>query len=100
MTRLMAISLAATALLASATPAFAAQPAPVVSTFVSAKKDLAPLGEVHRRIKERWPGCNILNSRLDRSGPRAVYVVRIMTRQGQRLDVIADAESGRILGTR
>jgi uncharacterized membrane protein YkoI len=59
-----------------------------------------PMSQVRQAVRQRYPGAEILDSwlRRDRNGNPVEYVVRIVTRDGRRLDVRVDARSGRVIG--
>jgi hypothetical protein len=60
---------------------------------------MAPLGGVIENLQHRAPGRQ-LDTNIEYEGGRTVYRVRWLTNQGQRIDYIVDAASGRVIGER
>lgn len=61
--------------------------------------DVLPALRVISIVRNRYPSAEVLDAQLQRgSSPR--YIVTILTREGRRVDVIVDAQTGRILGER
>ena len=58
-----------------------------------------PLGQVLRRVQQRVPG-RMLDANLIESGGRSVYLIKMMTRDGNVAIVSADAATGNILSVR
>ncbi len=92
--------------IAFAAPA-AAQRFDAPMTRVSARSDstiarvqVVPMSQARRAVRQRFPGSEILDSwvRKNRNGDPVEYVVRIVTRDGRRLDVRVDAHTGRVIG--
>ena len=58
--------------------------------------DVVPALRVISEVRRRYPGADVLDAELEGGGsPR--YVIKILTREGRRVDVVADARTGQIL---
>jgi len=58
--------------------------------------DVVPAIRVISQVRQRYPNAQILDAELEGGGdPR--YVVKVLTADGRRIDVVADARTGRIL---
>jgi uncharacterized membrane protein YkoI len=58
--------------------------------------DVVPAIRVISQVRSRYPNAQVLDAELEGgSDPR--YVVKILTADGRRIDVVADARTGRIL---
>ncbi|MBR9826729.1 MAG: hypothetical protein GYB36_13165 [Alphaproteobacteria bacterium] len=94
------------------TPAFAADPATVFAELQNSDMrdrytagqardsrnsgDVVPAIRVISQVRQRYPNAQVLDAELEGgSDPR--YVVKILTADGRRVDVVADARTGRIL---
>ena len=60
---------------------------------------MAPLDPVLENLQHRSPGRQ-LNTVIENEDGRPVYRVRWMTNEGQRIDYVVDATTGRFLGKR
>lgn len=60
---------------------------------------IQPLGKVLRKVHERYPG-RLLDAQLVDGGGRPVYLIKLMTPDGNVGIVSADAATGDILGYR
>lgn len=60
---------------------------------------ILPLGQVLSRVQQQYPG-RLLDAELVDRGGAPVYLIKMMTRDGNVAIVSADAASGRILGYR
>jgi uncharacterized membrane protein YkoI len=61
--------------------------------------DLLPVRDVINIVRRQYPGAQVLDTQLMRtSSPH--YVVRILNRDGRRIDVRVDARTGRIMSAR
>ncbi len=60
---------------------------------------ILPLGQVLSRVQQQYPG-RLLDAELVDRGGVPVYLIKMMTRDGNVAIVSADAASGRILGYR
>lgn len=58
--------------------------------------DVVPALRVINAVRQRYPGADVLDANLE-GGAAPRYVIRILTRDGRRMDVIADARTGQIL---
>lgn len=58
--------------------------------------DVVPALRVINAVRQRYPGAEVLDAELQ-GGAAPRYIVRILTRDGRRLDVVADARTGQIL---
>ncbi len=58
-----------------------------------------PLGKVLARVQQRVPG-RLLDANLVERGGRSIYLIKMMTKDGNVAIVTADAASGNILGVR
>lgn len=58
-----------------------------------------PLGQVLARVQQRVPG-RLLDANLVERGGRSIYLIKMMTKDGNVAIVTADAASGNILGVR
>jgi uncharacterized membrane protein YkoI len=52
--------------------------------------------DVIRDVRQRYPGADVLDAELER-GAQPRYIIKILTRDGRRVDVVVDARSGAIL---
>lgn len=50
-------------------------------------------------VRNRYPGAQVLDAELVR-GASPQYIIKILTREGRRIDVVVDARTGRILQER
>ncbi|MEE2527059.1 PepSY domain-containing protein [Hyphobacterium sp. HN65] len=58
--------------------------------------DVLPALRVISIVRSRYPGADVLDAELERGGsPR--YIIKILTREGRRIDVVVDARTGQIL---
>jgi uncharacterized membrane protein YkoI len=60
---------------------------------------ILPLGKVLAGVQQQYPG-RLLDADLVDSGGRPIYLIKLMTRDGNVAIVTADAATGRILGYR
>lgn len=58
--------------------------------------DIVPALRVISAVRREYPGADVLDAELER-GPTPRYIIKILTRDGRRVDVVADARTGRIL---
>lgn len=58
--------------------------------------DVLPALRVIRDVRQRYPGAEVLDAELER-GSQPRYIIKILTRDGRRVDVIVDAQTGAIL---
>lgn len=58
--------------------------------------DVLPALQVIRDVRQRYPGAEVLDAELER-GSQPRYIIKILTRDGRRVDVIVDARTGAIL---
>lgn len=58
--------------------------------------NVVPALRVISMVRQRYPGADVLDAELE-GGASPRYVIKILTRQGRRIDVIADARTGQIL---
>jgi len=58
--------------------------------------DIVPALRVINAVRQRYPGADVLDAELE-GGAAPRYVVKILTSDGRRVDVVADARTGRIL---
>lgn len=67
--------------------------------WVSAGKaqSVIPLSQAVSAVRRAHPGSQVLSHRLVSSNS-PYYVIRIVTRDGRRLDVRVDARNGRVIG--
>jgi uncharacterized membrane protein YkoI len=95
--RLLAVVLLVCGLAAAASPAWSVSPrrGPVVAQA----EGVQPLGEVLRRIEERYPG-RALEAELIESGQSPIYRIKWLGEDGKVREVTADARTGSILGVR
>ena len=61
--------------------------------------EIRPLEDVLARVQKRYPG-RVLDVDLDRSRPKWVYRLRVLTREGNVLRIAVDARTARIIGVR
>lgn len=93
MTRILTLLLTlvcATALLGTPAPAWAHK----VATH-SAAQSIVPMSVAVSAVRQAYPGAEVLSGRLV-NGENPYYMIRILTREGRRLDVRVDARSGRV----
>jgi uncharacterized membrane protein YkoI len=57
---------------------------------------VVPALRVISAVRQRYPGAEVLDAELQ-GGAAPRYIVRILTREGRRLDVVADARTGQLL---
>ena len=62
------------------------------------RKEILPLDEVLRAIRDRVPG-EIVEIELEREQDRWIYEVEIIDQSGRMRDVLVDARNAEILGT-
>jgi uncharacterized membrane protein YkoI len=58
--------------------------------------DVVPALRVISAVRQRYPGADVLDAELE-GGAAPRYVIKILTRDGRRVDVVADARTGQIL---
>lgn len=58
-----------------------------------------PLGQVLAKVQKRVPG-RLLDANLVERGGRSIYLIKMMTRDGNVAIVTADAASGNVLNVR
>lgn len=58
--------------------------------------DVVPAIRVISQVRQRYPRANVLDAELER-GANPRYIVKILTEDGRRIDVVADARTGAIL---
>ncbi|MED5548908.1 MAG: PepSY domain-containing protein [Pseudomonadota bacterium] len=58
--------------------------------------NIVPALRVINDVRRRYPGANVLDAELE-GGAAPRYVIKILTSDGRRVDVVADARNGRIL---
>lgn len=58
--------------------------------------NVLPALQVIREVRQRYPGAEVLDAELE-GGSQPRYIIKILTRDGRRVDVIVDARSGAIL---
>jgi len=58
--------------------------------------DVVPALRVISEVRRRYPGADVLDAELE-GGNAPRYVIKILTRDGRRVDVVADARTGQIL---
>lgn len=58
--------------------------------------DVVPAIRVISQVRNRYPDAQVLDAELE-GGSEPRYVVKILTADGRRIDVVADARTGRIL---
>lgn len=58
-----------------------------------------PLGQVLARVQQKVPG-RLLDANLVERGGRTIYLIKMMTKDGNVAIVTADAASGKILNVR
>ena len=63
------------------------------------KGEIRPLEDVMTSIQRRYHG-RLLDVNLDQSGPRWVYHLKMLTRNGQVMRLVVDARTGQILDAR
>ena len=61
--------------------------------------DVLPALRVISIVRGRYPGAEVLNAQLQ-GGSSPQYVVTILTREGRRVNVIVNAQTGQIIGER
>ncbi|WP_421786028.1 PepSY domain-containing protein [Hyphobacterium sp.] len=61
--------------------------------------DVLPALRVISIVRSRYPGAEVLDAELMR-GASPQYIIKILTREGRRIDVVVDARTGRILQER
>ncbi len=59
--------------------------------------EILSLEEVARRVQGRYPG-RLLDVRLDESGQRPVYYLKMLTRDGRVMNLAVDARTAQVLG--
>ena len=57
---------------------------------------VVPATRVIGAVRQRYPGADVLDAELE-GGPNPRYVIKILTPDGRRIDVVADARTGQIL---
>jgi len=57
---------------------------------------IVPMRVAYDAVRRAYPGAEILNGQLV-NGQRPVYIIRILTRDGRRIDVRVDARTGRVI---
>jgi len=58
--------------------------------------DVLPALRVIRQVRQLYPGADVLDAELE-GGQPPLYIIKILTRDGRRVDVIVDARTGAIL---
>ena len=58
--------------------------------------DVVPALRVIAEVRRRYPGADVLDAELE-GGASPRYVIKILTQDGRRVDVVADARTGQIL---
>ena len=58
--------------------------------------EVVPALRVISAVRQRYPGADVLDAELE-GGAAPRYVIKILTRDGRRLDIVADARTGQIL---
>lgn len=58
--------------------------------------NIVPALRVINAVRQRYPGADVLDAELE-GGAAPRYVIKILTSDGRRVDVVADARNGRIL---
>jgi len=61
--------------------------------------NLVPAIRVISDVRQRYPNANVLDVELE-GGNAPRYIVKILTADGRRIDVVADARTGNILSER
>ena len=61
----------------------------------SAAQSIVPMSVAVSAVRQAYPGAEVLSGRLV-NGENPYYMIRILTREGRRLDVRVDALSGRV----
>ena len=95
--RLLAVVLLACALAAAASPAWPASFRG--GAIVAQAESVQPLGQVLRRINERYPGRALDAELIERAEPPA-YRIKWLGEDGKVREVTADARTGRIIEVR
>lgn len=63
----------------------------------SVQADVVPMRVAIDAALRAYPGSQYVTGRFE-GGARPLYIIRIVTREGQRLDVRVDARSGQVTG--
>jgi len=58
--------------------------------------NVVPALRVISEVRRRYPGADVLDAELE-GGASPRYVIKILTQDGRRVDVVADARTGQIL---
>ncbi|MBO6797130.1 PepSY domain-containing protein [Maricaulis sp.] len=58
--------------------------------------DVVPAIRVISQVRQRYPRASVLDAELE-GGSNPRYIVKILTEDGRRIDVVADARTGAIL---
>ena len=58
--------------------------------------DVVPAIRVISQVRQRYPRADVLDAELE-GGSNPRYIVKILTEDGRRIDVVADARTGAIL---
>jgi uncharacterized membrane protein YkoI len=58
--------------------------------------EIVPALRVISQVRRQYPGADVLDAELERGNPPR-YIIKIRTQDGRRIDVVADARTGRIL---
>jgi uncharacterized membrane protein YkoI len=95
--RLLAVVLLACALAAAASPAWPASFRG--GAIVAPAESVQPLGQVLRRVNERYPGRALDAELFERAEPQA-YRIKWLGEDGKVREVTADARTGRIIEVR
>ncbi len=61
----------------------------------NAAQSIVPMSVAVSAVRQAYPGAEVLSGRLV-NGENPYYMIRILTREGRRLDVRVDARSGRV----
>lgn len=86
------------ALLGALTPPTAVATQPVAHVDKAhVQTSIVPMRTAIAAVRRAYPGADVLDGHLVNAG-NPYYVIRILTREGRRLDVRVDARTGRVLG--
>ncbi len=55
-----------------------------------------PALQVIRTVRQRYSRADVIDAELEQ-GPRPRYIIKILTEDGRRVDVVVDAQTGNIL---
>lgn len=97
-TRLASVLLLAAIAASGAAPGAAAHASGwPAATAALAQADVVPMRVAIDAALRAYPGSQYVTGRFE-GGARPLYIIRIVTREGQRLDVRVDARSGQVTG--